>query len=235
MGNETLFLTSTLALLAMTCVSLILACLFRSRFRRLNGIACDPSVAVFSRTFNVFDPYPDRLKLINSFLMAIPLAVLALTGAVLLLFMEIVATGLLLSLIIIVVSLNLLVVEGAFEIYQSAKTFITAFQKGVCLGEGDLRVFGIVKRALPRISNYYFGLGIGFALFGLVLPYVTPSLSWAFVQFMDLVFRGGISMGYAPFTVPLVWTLSILTITIFVRRIKGRFSKTIFASMLELT
>jgi hypothetical protein len=189
---------------------------------------------VFSRTFNVFDPYPDRLKIIDSFLTALPLVVLALTGAVLLLFMEIVATGLLLSLIIIVVSLNLLVVEGAFDVYQSAKTFITAFQRGTGLGEGDLRVLRIVKKALPRISNYYFGLAIGFAIFGLALPYTTPSLSWAFLQLMGFIFRGGTAMGFPPFTVPFVWTLSILAIIIFIRKIKSRFSKAIFAHMLEL-
>jgi uncharacterized membrane protein len=235
MGNEILFLSSTVALLAMACFSLVLGCLFRTRFRRLNGIAGDPSVAVFNREFNVFDPYPDRLRLISSFVTALPLVLLALTGAVVLLVMEIVATGLLLSLVVIVVSLNLLVVEGAFDIYQSAKTFTRAFQKGAGLGEGDLKVFRIVEKALPRLSYYYFGLAIGFALLGLVLPYAAPSLSWAFVQFTGLIFTGGTAMGFAPFTVPLLWMLSIVAIIIFIRRIKSRFSKAIFAQLLEST
>ena len=234
MGNETVFLSSTLALLAMACLSLVLACLFRMRFRKLDGIACDLSVAVFNRTFNVFDPYPDRLRIINSFVTALPLVVLALTGAVLLLFMEVIAAGLLLSLVVIVVSLNLLVVEGAFDIYQSAKAFTKAFQKGAGLGEGDLKVFRIVKKSLPRLSNYYFGLATGFALLGLALPYAAPSLVWASVQFMGLIFSGGAAMGFPPFTVPLLWMLSVIVIVIFIRRIKSRFSRAIFAQSLEL-
>lgn len=234
MENETLFLSSCLTLLVMSCLSLVLAYLFRLRFHKLNKIACDPSVSVFSRTFNVFDPYPDRWKALNSFLTVLPLLVLACTGAVLLLFMEIVATGLLLSLIIIVVSLNLLVVEGVFDVYQSAKTFIAASKRGTGLGEGDLTVFRIAKKALPRISNYYLGLAIGFALFSLALPYATPSLSWAFLHLMDLIFRGGTAMGFAPYTVALLWTACIIVIIIFIRKIKNRFSKAIFAHTLEL-
>lgn len=233
MGNETLFLSSTVAMLAVACLSLVLACLFRMRFHKLDGIAGDPSVEVFNRTFNVFDPYPDRLRLISNFVTLLPLVVLALTGAVLLFAMEIIATGLLLSLVVIVVSLNLLVVEGAFDIYQSAKAFTKAFQKGAGLGEGDLKVFRIVEKALPRLSNYYFGLATGFALLGLVLPYAAPSLVWASVQFMGLIFSGGAAMGFAPFTVPLLWMLSIVVIVIFIRRIKSRFSKAIFAQSLE--
>jgi hypothetical protein len=229
-----LFLSSTVALLAMACSSLLLACLFRTRFRRLDGIASDPSVKVFNRTFNVFDPYPDRLRLIGNFVTVLPLVVLALTGAVLLFIMEIVATGLLLSLVVIVISLNLLVVEGAFDIYQSAKAFTKAFQKGAGLGEGDLKVFRIVKKALPRLSNYYFGLATGFALLGLTLPYAAPSLVWASVQFMSLIFSGGAVIGFAPFTVPLLWMLSIVAIVIFIRRIKSRFSRAIFAQPVEL-
>jgi hypothetical protein len=226
--NEALFFSSFLALVAMSCLSLVLACIFRMRSRKLDRIARDPSVSVFNRTFNVFDPYPDRSRVINSFLTLMPLLVLAGTGAALFLFIEVVATGLLLSLVIIVVSLNLLVVEGAFDVYQSCKTFTRALQKGTSLGEGDLKVFRIVKRAMPRISRYYFGLSIGFALFGVALPYAAPLLSWVFVQLMGLVFAGGTAMEFAPFTVPLLWTGGTVIIVIFIRRIKSRFSKAIF-------
>lgn len=231
-GTETLFFSSSLTLLVMACVSLALACLFRLRFRKLNSVVCEPSVSVTSRTFNVYDPYPDRWKAINSFLTLMPLVVLACTGAIVLLFMEIVATGLLLSLVIFVVCLNLLVVEGAFDVYQTGKTFVAAFQRGTGLGEGDLKVYRIVRNALPRISNYCFGLAIGFALFGLALPYIAPSLSWGFFQLMNLVFRGGVAMGFSPFATPLLWTVSIVAIVILIRRIKSRFSETIFAQRL---
>jgi hypothetical protein len=204
------------------------------RYRRLDRTVRDPSVSVFSRTFNVFDPYPDRLKVINNFLTVLPLVVLAGTGAVLLLFTEILAAGLLLSLIIIVVSLNLLVVEGEFDVYQGCKTFISAFRKGARLGEGDLRVFRMVKKAMPRISNYYFGLSIGFALFAVALPYVAPSLSGAFVESMGFLFSGGATMGFAPLTVPLLWIACTLIVVIFVRKVKSRFSKAIFTHELEL-
>jgi hypothetical protein len=228
MGNETLFLSSSLTLLAISCVSLVLALLFRSKLRTLNVFANNPTVNVFNKTFNVFDPYPDSKKLVNAFLTALPLLVLFCTGFVLFIFMEILAAGLLLNLIVVIISINLLVVDGVFEVYQNGGIFISAFRREIRVGEGDVRVLQIVKKALSRISTYYFGLAIFFAIFGFTLQYTILPVYCAFSGAMDLIFQVDTAMGYPPYTIPLFWMMIIVVITFFVRKIKKEFLKAIY-------
>jgi hypothetical protein len=184
---------------------------------------------VFSKTFNVFDPYPDSKRLINAFLTTLPLLVLFCTGFVLFVFMEILVAGLLLNLIVVIISINLLAVDGAFEVYENCSTFINAFRREIQLGEGDVRVLHIVKKALSRMSIYYFGLAIFFVFSGFTLQYATLPVYWAFTHSMNLIFQAGTAVGYPPYTVPLFWIMLIAVVTFFIRRIKKEFLKVIYA------
>jgi hypothetical protein len=176
----------------------------------------------------VFDPFPGKRKIVNTFLTIFPLLVTACTGAVLFVFLQILAAGLLLNLVIVVISVNLLVIDGAFEVYQNSTVFIKAFQKQTALGEGDIQICNLLNKSAVRLSSYYLGLAIVFGFVTFLLPYALPPASWVFVRLMDLVFQVGIAMGYPPFTVPLVWTLIVVAITVLVRRINNRFLKVMY-------
>lgn len=222
------FLSVSLTLATVSCLSLLLALLFRFKFNMLKKYSNNLTVKVFNKTYNVFDPFPRKRRLVSTFLTLFPLLVTVCTGAALFVFLQILAAGLLLNLVIVVVSVNLLVIEGAFEVYQNGSIFVKAFQRQTALGEGDVRVSNLLNKSMVRLSNYYLGLAIIFGLLALVLQYTLSSISWAFEHFMDLVFQVGIALGYPPYTVPLVWTMIVVAITFLVRKINNKFLKVIY-------
>jgi len=81
-------------------------------------------------------------------------------------------TGLLLSLILLLISLNFMLIDVASETYHDAKLFINAIQAEISLGVGDLKVLQILKRTMPKLANYYLFLSVFFFIFAAILNYI---------------------------------------------------------------
>jgi hypothetical protein len=144
-------------------------------------------------------------------------------------FAQILASGLLLATVLALVSLNLLLVEGASEVYHNATLFAQAIAKGAGFGEGDFTTLQIVKNALAKMSSYYFGLAAALTIFGFALPSVVPLLLSSLASMIDLLFRIGWGFGFPPVVTPLFWTIIMLGATVLIRAFKNRFSHSVFS------
>lgn len=196
-------LTSELVLVAMGFFSLGFYLSLRLKalaIRKLGNL----SVNVFDKTFNIFDPFPDRTRIIQSSVVA-ALPFFTLFAAIILSFVvmaKIIEAGLLLASLIFVICAALMMLEGVFEIYSNANVFAGAVKKGAGLGEGDLTVLSIVRETLPKLKMYYLALAIVFFASSVMLPYVLPGVVFVFVTFVtapiELVSSQGVLAIYYP-------------------------------------
>lgn len=207
----------------LSCLALGLSILFRSKSRNLNNLPKNLSATVFNRTFIVFDPYPQHAKVIHSFLLALPIVTLFFTIGLMLIIWEILASGLVLSVLTIIVGLNLIVIEEAPEVYVNSRTFIRAVRSGTDFASGDLKALQLVRNLAPKLSNYYFGLSMVFIAFSIALPYAWTSAPWLLMQLINLLAQsGGLNQNAVlPLTVVL-FILGISILQILVLKIKNR-------------
>ncbi|MEM3770082.1 MAG: hypothetical protein QXG76_02705 [Candidatus Bathyarchaeia archaeon] len=115
------FFASFLVLILMSCIALIFSMFLYLKTRTIRKLSKNLSIKVFNKTFNVFDPYPDRRKIIHNLIFLIP--IFATAGSLTLVFIMAVAVfemGLLLSLIILIICVNLIALDGAFDVYKYA-------------------------------------------------------------------------------------------------------------------
>jgi small-conductance mechanosensitive channel len=207
----------------MGCLALALSTLFYLRIRALKRLPGNLSANVFNKTFVVFNPYPEHNKIVHSLSFALPLIVFFLCMGFAFIVLKIFESGFMLSLFVVIISLNLIILEGALEVYQNSKTFFNAVQDGTDFGVGDIKAFQIVKNALPRVVKYYFGLSIVFIALSIVLPYVWSSVLWSFAGFASLIFQAGTSTGVANYQIAVfLFAIVLLIIQIIVSKIKSR-------------
>lgn len=167
---------SSLTLMAMGCLALALSIIFRLRFRWLDSLPRDLNASVFDRTFNVFDPYPVRIKVVQRFLTALP--VIAGIGAILLsmIVWSFVASGLMMSVFIVIIGLNLIMIEEAPEIYTNTNVFAKAVENNAKFAGGDLKVLQLIKKLSLKLARYYLGLTVLFMALSVTLQYVWNAL-----------------------------------------------------------
>lgn len=178
---------SSVTLASLACASLVLVVLFRKKSRDLNGLSTELTASVFNRTYVVFDPYPRQRKVIHRFLTALPLAVGAVTGGMLLLVWETLMSGLFLSFILIIIGLNMIVLEETPEVYMNTGVFIRAIQKGAKMAPGDLRVLQLTKKAAVKLSKYYIALCMFLVVCSVVLPYAAAPVFQGFLYFLQFL------------------------------------------------
>jgi hypothetical protein len=176
---------SSLTLMAMGCLALALSIIFRLKSRRLNGLPRDLNASVFNRTFNVYDPYPDRIKVVHRFLTILP--IIAGLGSILLglAVWSLAMSGFIVSIFVIIIGLNLIMIAEAPEIYTNSNLFVKAVERNTMFAGGDLKVLQLIKKLAPKLANYYLVLAILFTAFAVTLPYTwnaLPSLSTHVVQ-----------------------------------------------------
>lgn len=229
MGTEAVFFFSSLIMFASGFLSVVCAVFFRGKLRRLNSAVGNPSASVFDRTFNIFDPYPQSRTVIDSLIVAIPFMVPIGMGLAFFVLVELLLNGLLLSAIFAVIALNLLFVDGASEAYHNATVFLNSSAKNTGFGEGDLRVLRIVKNALSWLSSYYFGLAVAFIILGLVLPSFVPMFLTSFAWLNEGLFKAGSVFGFSGYATPFLWVMVIVALTLLIRVMKNRFSRSVFA------
>jgi len=215
---------SSLTLFAMGCLALVLFLFFRLKYHGMNSCPKNLSANIFNKTFNVLDPYPERRKIIHSFLSAVPLIVLFVCLAFVILLWKVFEYGLLSSFFILLVCLNLMLMDVMSEIYQVTKIFIKAIRSEASLGVGDIKAIQVLKRALPRLSNYYFALSILFFVFAAMLGYIWSSLLLFFSQVIGLIIEVSTTTGIIAYqVVVLMFALIVVLIQIFAWKIKNKF------------
>ena len=163
-------------MLAMAGVALCLSTLFRLRVKRLRSIPRDLGATVFNQTFAVFDPYPQQKKVMHRFLGAMPFIGIAVTFAGIAIVWKMVTAGFLLSTFIMIITLNIIVIEEAPEVYINSKLFIKAVQNKSNFAEGDVKALNLVRKLASKITNYYLGISAILIVTSVALPYVWESL-----------------------------------------------------------
>jgi hypothetical protein len=180
---------SSVTLASLACASLVLAVFFRKKSRDLNGLSTELTASVFNRTYVVFDPYPDQRKVIHRFLTALPLAVGAITGGMLLLVWETLTSGLFLSFVLIIISLNMIILEETPEVYMNTGVFIKAIQTGATMAPGDLRVLQLTKKVATKLSKYYLVLFMFFVVCSFLLPYAAAPAFQGWLIFVEFLLQ----------------------------------------------
>jgi hypothetical protein len=214
---------SSLTLFAMGCLALVLSIFFHLKSRALNSLPKNLTANIFSKTFVVFDPYPERRNIFHGLSLTLPVILIFVSAWLALIVLKFVEYGFVLSLFMVIVSLNLIVLDGVFEVYQNSKTFIKAVQGGTDLGVGDLNAFQIVKNALPKIIKYYLGLSIFFIALSVALPYIWFSILWFFTQSVGLTLETSASAGVVSFQVAVfLFALALVVIQILALKIKNK-------------
>lgn len=223
---DTSLLVSFFVLLLMSFLSLVISLVFLLKLRVIRKLPKNLTVNVFNKTFNVFDPYTSRRKIIHSLVVLFPF--FAIFGAFILTFFlmtKVFEMALILGLTILIICLNLMMIDEAFEAYKNANTFIRAVKNKTGLGKGDLTVLFLVKETLPKLSVYYLLLAVIFVTSSVTLPYVMPAVMLTITQLIGVMIEFTVSVGlHAVFFAP----LSIIITTLIVQIVAKKFKSKIF-------
>lgn len=217
-------MTSESVLVIMGFFSLVFYLSLRSKALAIGKLG-DLSVNVFDKTFNIFDPFPERTRLIQSSIIA-ALPFFTLFTAIifsLVVVAKIIEAGLLLASLTFVVCAALMMLEEAFEIYSNANVFARAVKNGAELGEGDITVLSIVKQTLPKLKTYYLSLAIVFFASSVMLPYILPGAIFVFVRFVTAPIESAPSQGVlAIYYTVLLLVVATLTIQFTADKIRSK-------------
>ena len=212
---------SSLTLFAMCCLALAISVFLRLKSHTINSLPKNLSANVFNKTFIVFNPH-QKHRGIHSFL-SLLLILVGFASVGFAIVWKILECGLLLSLFILIIGLNLMVLDDVLEIYRNSETFIKAVQGGTNLGIGDLKVFQLVRKLMPKLSNYYLGLSIVFMVFSVMLPYIWSSALWFFAQFIGLILQVSAPTGFISWQVAVfLFALMFVVIQIFASAVKNK-------------
>ncbi|MEM3874061.1 MAG: hypothetical protein QXU45_02895 [Candidatus Bathyarchaeia archaeon] len=188
------------ALLIMGLSSLILAALFRSKFKKLKELSkAGLSANIYSKTFVVFDPYAGHRKIIHSYLPIWALTAGLASLAASLASFVLVGMGFGLSIFTALAGLSLIVMDDAFDVYKNSNIFINAIRKGSSLGVGDLKVLSTLKVYTWRLGYYYLGVAAFLTVISLALPYILNQAMLILALFMGGIVQASSSAGFGSF------------------------------------
>ena len=148
----------------MGCSTLVLSIIFRSKHRKMSHLPRNYSANIFDKTFNIFNPYPEHRRIIHNFLSALPLIVVLASLVFVPFALKAFESGLLLSLVLLIICLNLMLIEVASETYQNAKIFIKAFNSKADLSwrlesfPNTEKSHAKTKQLLPYLINPLFNI-----------------------------------------------------------------------------
>ena len=179
-GLDSYLLYASVALVIMGVVAVVLALVFRLRFKRLVAVSGNLVVSVYNKTFVVFDPYGQTGTIFHRFLSLLPFVPMILGFGMAVLFLVIIDSGLLLTSLVVIMGLSLIVVEESVEAYADSKLLVKAIEGGSQLAVGDVRLLSSMKRLLPRLTRYYLGVAVLLLVSAVVLPFVWMQFLWYF-------------------------------------------------------
>lgn len=213
---------SLFVFLAMSIVSLGFSFYFYRKTRFLKRFSKNLQVNVFNKTYNVFDPYPERRKSVNMSIL-LPLIIVFLylfIGLVILKFFE---AGLVLGFTVFMVCLSLMLADEAYELYTNARIFTKAIRNGSDIGRGDLRALSLLTKIMPKLSKYYVILASVFLTSAAAFSFIAPAAITGLSLFIGMTiestsFVGGIS----PYLALFVFTIAFMTVYFVAGRLKTR-------------
>lgn len=193
--------------------------------RAVRKIPKSLTTTIFSRTFNVFDPFSEHRSVrfqSDFFLILTGLSVVLL---VLVACVEIFVSGLLVELATFFLCLGPMMIGEATETYSTANTLVKAVKRQTSFGQGDIYVLLIVKKTIRRLSVYYILLSVLFATLFFTMPYMFPALMFGFSQFIGLITSATIGITLIG---PIVAVLLFALFTVAVFRTAGRMKAAFF-------
>lgn len=181
------------------------------------------TTTIFSRTFNVFDPFSEHRRTFQSdfffIFTGLWVALLGMVACV-----EILVSGLLVELATFSFCLGLMMISEATETYSTANTLVKAVKRQTSFGQGDIHVLLIVKKTIRRLSIYYILLSVLFAALFFTMPYMFPAMMLAFSQFISLIVSATMWIPIiAPFAATLLFTLFTVMVFVAAKRLKAAF------------
>jgi hypothetical protein len=215
---------SSLMLYGMGCLSFVLALSFYTKLVSLRKLPENLTVSIFSKTFNVFDPFPKSRRAYGGSVISLLVSYLAFCGVAVVM-AGILEFGLLLSLLVASVCASVMMLGEAYEIFQNANIFTKAVRKNVSFGKGDFDVLTILRSLLPRLTTYYVLLSVIFFASGAALHYIMPAAVSVFAQVYIGVFefaRTSIGLLAAYLTIFLL-VVTVLAAHIVFGKLKNRF------------
>jgi len=192
-------LTASVVLIVMGCVSLAFSFTLRRKSKALSSYPENVEAKVFKKTFNVFDPYPERRRTVEGHIEL--LILFAVYGSFIVIgyaIAKIFETGFLLGFLTLIVCIGFLLIDETLELYKSARIFVKAIRKGVDFGKGDVEALHLIRKTLPKLSVYHLALAIVFFASSVTLPYIVNTLAQALVQVAAAIFMVSFSLRFFP-------------------------------------
>jgi hypothetical protein len=220
------FLASLSVFLAMGVLCLAFSAYFYLKRRAVQKLPKNLSVNVFNKTFNVFDLSSKR-RTIHNFgfiLMLSPLtAFIWVFLFVFIVILNVLRSGLILGLFILILSMGFMMIDEALEVRESSNTFMKAVKARKGLGAGDLAIMSLVNDASRRLIIYYLLLGgIFFAAF-FAMPYVFPVIFTIFTYLAGLLVGVTYSVQiFAPILTVFLFALFTVAAFIVAKNVKAR-------------
>jgi hypothetical protein len=213
-------------LLAMSGVTLALSILFHLKSRAVKRLPKALKASIFSRTFNVFNPFPEKRRTFHSYLFFLifsPLVAFSWTFfLVFIVLMKVFQAGLIMGFVLFVVCLNLMMTSEAFEIYANISKLLNAARSGTSLGRGDMVVLYFTKKSLTKLSAYYLVLTGLFTASFFAAPYVFPMFLLAFANFVGAITAATASTLFlAPIFAVFLFSIVAMTVFILARKLRA--------------
>jgi hypothetical protein len=219
-------LASFSILIAMSAITLALSIMFHWKSCAVKKLPKDLKASIFSRTFNVFNPFPEKRKTFHSYLFFLvfsPLVAFSWTFfLVFIVLLKVFQAGLITGLILFVVCLNLMMTSEAFEIYANISKLLNAARSGTSLGRGDLVILHFTRKSLSKLSVYYLVLSGVFIASFFVAPYVSPMLLVAFAYIVGAITAVTASTLFlAPISAVFLFSLVIMAVFVIARKLRS--------------
>ena len=213
-------------LLAMSAASFVLSVLFYAKLRAARRLPKDLRASIFSRTFNVFDPFPEKRRTFHSYLFFTifsPLMAFSWTFfIVFVVILRVFQAGFIAAFVLFIFCLSLMMTSEAFEVYSNTSKLLKSVRSGIRLGKGDMAVLYFAKKALIKLSKYYLVLACVFTTFFFTAPLVSPMFMIAFASFVEAI-TASTTTGFFLSPLLAVFLLSVVVAAVYVvaRRLRA--------------
>lgn len=219
-------LASFSILLIMSIISLALSISFYLKSRAVKKLPTDLRASIFCRTFNVFNPFPEKRRTFHSYLFFLVLSPLvAFSWTFILVFivlLRVFEAGLITGFILFGICLNLMMMSEASEIYQNASKLLNAVESGTKLGRGDLTVLYITKKTLSKLGTYYLILTGLFTASFFAAPYVFPTFLMGFAHVVGaIVTTTASALFFAPILAVSMFTIVMMAAFVLARELRA--------------
>jgi hypothetical protein len=206
---------ASIVLVVMACVSLAISLNFRQKSHALRKFPEHVQASTFKKTFNVFNPYPEKRRIIHEHLeLLILIGVYGSFVAISFAVLKVLEFGFLLAFFMLIVCLGFLLIDETLEVQKNTNVILSALRKKTSFGKGDVEVLVFLRKTLPRLSNYHLMVAFAFFATSLAVPLVVEIFLFAFSGWAGLIFAAGAVLWFFPPSV-LLFTALMFGATVF--------------------